>query len=412
MARNQRVGGCSVEGEEKKKMSGEGIDRRKFLKYMGATGAAMALSEIASSKARAVEIKRLDMAGKVHILGCNEMTSTHGYWDNSTKPVLTVKSGDTVHVETGRRLMGKMVPGATIEDWMSWYKEVLDQTAETYFFPDETTGAQKMKRGAGHHHLTGPIHIEGADPGDMLQIEILDIDPGAYGFNLNPTTSFVKLGVLADEFPEGKVRWYSVNRRDMTYEFMPGIQVPVRPFPGTIGGELPETGMRSKVPPGKHGGNLDNKELAAGPVLYLPGWIQGGGCKTGDAHLAQGHGEGNLNALEGAFKTLTLRFPARQDLKKLVDWPMGSSSTHWIMMGFHTDLYKSCQMAVKQAIKFLNNHYGIPELEGYAFCSQAVDLHVTQLVDYTKGIHAMVPKDYFVGKQYAGKNTLLIPKQS
>ena len=399
------------DGKEKKKPE-EGIDRRKFLQYVGATGAAFALSEIAVSKARAVDIKRLDSTGKVHILGCNEMTSTHGYWDNSTKPVLTIQSGDTVHVETGMHLMGKMVPGATIEDWMSWYKEVLDQTAETYFYPDETTGAQKMKRGAGHHHLTGPIHIEGAEPGDILQIEILDIDPGAYGFNLNPTTSFVKLGVLADEFPEGKVRWYSVNRRDMNYEFMPGIQVPVRPFPGTIGVELPETGMWSNVPPGRHGGNLDNKDLVAGTVLYLPVWNKGAGFKTGDAHLAQGHGEVNLNALEGAFKNITLRFTARKDLKKLVDWPMASSPTHWIMMGFHTDLYKSCQMAVKQAIKFLNNHYGIPELEGYAFCSQAVDLHVTQLVDYTKGIHAMIPKGYFFGKQYAGKNTLLIPKQS
>ena len=399
------------DGKEKKKPE-EGIDRRKFLQYVGATGAAFALSDIAVSKARAVDIKRLDSTGKVHILGCNEMTSTHGYWDNSTKPVLNIQSGDTVHVETGMHLMGKMVPGATIEDWMSWYKEVLDQTAETYFYPDETTGAQKARKGAGHHHLTGPIHIEGAEPGDILQIEILDIDPGAYGFNLNPTTSFVKLGVLADEFPEGKVRWYSVNRRDMTYEFMPGIQVPVRPFPGTIGVELPETGMWSNVPPGRHGGNLDNKDLVAGTVLYLPVWNKGAGFKTGDAHLAQGHGEVNLNALEGAFKNITLRFTARKDLKKLVDWPMASSPTHWIMMGFHTDLYKSCQMAVKQAIKFLNNHYGIPELEGYAFCSQAVDLHVTQLVDYTKGIHAMIPKDCFFGKQYAGKNTLLIPKQS
>src|SRR3990170_6074907 len=160
MARNQRVGGCSMGDDKEKKNFGEGIDRRKFLKYMGATGAAMALSEIASSKARAVEIKRLDMAGKVHILGCNEMTSTHGYWDNSTKPVLTVKSGDTVHVETGMHLMGKMVPGATIEDWMSWYKEVLDQTAETYFYPDQTTGAEKARKGSGHHHLTGPIYVE------------------------------------------------------------------------------------------------------------------------------------------------------------------------------------------------------------------------------------------------------------
>jgi acetamidase/formamidase len=398
--------------DKEKKNRGEGIDRRRFLQYVGATGAAFALGEIAGSKARAVDIKRMDSTGKVHILGCNEMTSTHGYWDNSTNPVLTIQSGDTVHLETGMHLMGKMVPGATIEDWMAWFKQVMDETAETYFYPDEMTGAQKARKGAGHHHLTGPIHIEGAEPGDMLQIEILDIDPGAYGFNLNPTTSFVKLGVLADEYPEGKVRWYSVNRRDMTYEFMPGIQIPVRPFPGTIGVELPEKGMWSNVPPGRHGGNLDNKDLVAGTVLYLPVWNKGAGFKTGDAHLAQGHGEVNLNALEGAFKNITLRFTVRKDLKKLVDWPMASSPTHWIMMGFHTDLYKSCQMAVKQAIKFLNQYYGIPELEGYAFCSQAVDLHVTQLVDYTKGIHAMIPKDYFIGKQYAGKNSLLIPKQT
>jgi acetamidase/formamidase len=352
------------------------------------------------------------MTGKVHILGCNEMTSTDGYWDNSTKPVLSIQSGDTVYVETGTHLMGKMVPGATIDDWMKWYKEVIDKTAETFFYPDKTTGAEKIRKGGGHHHLTGPIHIEGAEPGDILQVEILDIDPGPYAFNLNPTTSFMKLGVLADQYPDGKVRWYAVDRKDMSYEFLPGIRVPVRPFPGTIGVELPEQGMWSNVPPGKHGGNLDNKDLVAGTVLYLPVWIKGGGFKTGDAHLAQGHGEVNLNALEGAFKNITLRFTVRKDLKKLVDWPMASSPTHWILMGMHTDLYQSCQMAVKNAIRFLNLHYGMPELEGYAFCSQAVDLHVTQLVDYTKGIHAMIPKSCFVGKQFEGKNTLLIPKQA
>lgn len=388
------------------------MDRRKFLQYMGAAGAAFALSEIAFSKAHAVEMKRMDMGGKVHILGCNGMTSTDGYWDNSTKPVLNIQSGDTVYVETGTHLMGKMVPGATIEDWMSWYKEVIDKTAETYFYPDKTTGAEKIRKGAGHHHLTGPVHVEGAEPGDLLQIEILDIDPGPYAFNLNPTTSFMKLGVLADEYPQGKVRWYAVDRKEMTYEFLPGIKVPVKPFPGTIGVELPDKGMWSNVPPGKHGGNLDNKDLVAGTVLYLPIWIKGAGFKTGDAHLAQGHGEVNLNALEGAFKNITLRFTVRKDLKKLVDWPMASSPSHWVMMGFHTDLYKSCQMAVKQAIKFLNLHYGMPALEAYSFCSQAVDLHVTQLVDYTKGIHAMIPKAYFVGKQFADKNTLVIPKQS
>jgi len=162
------------------------------------------------------------------------------------------------------------------------------------------------------------------------------------------------------------------------------------------------------VPPGRHGGNMDNKDLVAGTVLYLPIWVKGAGLKVGDSHFAQGHGEVNLNALEGAFRNITLRITARKDLKDLVDWPMASSPTHWIIMGFHTDLLESCKMAVRKAIKFLNKYYGLDEMEAYAFCSMAVDLHVTQLVDYTLGIHAMIPKGCFVGSQYAKKNTLLL----
>ena len=110
--------------------------------------------------------------------------------------------------------------------------------------------------------------------------------------------------------------------------------------------------------------------------------------------------------------THTLGLLELDDLKKLVDWPMASSPTHWIMMGFHTDLYQSCQMAVRQSIKFLRDYYGVPELEAYAFCSQAVDLHVTQLVDYTLGIHAMIPKESFVGEQFRARNGLLIAEQA
>ena len=398
--------------KDEKTESDGGINRRNFLKYSGTVGAAIAIGSLPIKFAKAVETKRADMTGKVHILGCNEMTSTHGYWDNSTKPVLQMKSGEIVHVETGTHLMNKMVPGATIDDWMGWYKEVIAETSETYTYPDETTGAEKKKKGAGHHHLTGPIYMEEAEPGDVLQVEILDIEPGAYGFNLNPTTSFMNLGLLADDFPEGKVRWYSIDRKKMTYEFLPGVEIPARPFPGTMGVELPDKGMWSNVPPGRHGGNMDNKDLVAGTVLYLPVWNKGAGLKTGDSHIAQGHGEVNLNALEGAFKSITLRITVRKDLKKLVDWPMASSPTHWIMMGFHTDLYKSCQMAVRQSIDFLNAYYNMPKMEAYAFCSQAVDLHVTQLVDYTKGIHAMIPKSCFVGKQFQSMNELLIEKQS
>jgi len=95
-------------------------------------------------------------------------------------------------------------------------------------------------------------------------------------------------------------------------------------------------------------------------------------------------------------------------LKEFVDWPMASSPSHWIIMGFHTNLLESCKMAVRKAITFLNKHYGLTAEEGYAFCSMAVDLHVTQLVDYTLGIHAMIPKASFVGSQYVEKNRLLL----
>ena len=120
----------------------------------------------------------------------------------------------------------------------------------------------------------------------------------------------MKLGLLKEDYPNGKVRWYTVDRKDMTFEFQPGIKVPVRPFPGTIGVELPDQGMWSNVPPGRHGGNLDNKDLVAGTVLYLPVWVKGAGFKTGDSHFAQGHGEINLNALEGAFKNITCGSPS------------------------------------------------------------------------------------------------------
>jgi len=350
-------------------------------------------------------------AQKVHRLACNGKTSTDGYWDNSTPPVLSINSGEVADIETGTHLMGRMAPGAGIQDWMKWLKEVIAETPETHIYPDQLTGAQKIKRGAGHHHLTGPVYVRGAEPGDVLQVEILDIVPEAVGFNLNPETSFVNQGLLAEDYPQGKVRWYPVDIQKKKFEFLPGIEIPIRPFPGTIGVELPEAGRWSNAPPGRHGGNLDNKDLIPGTVLYLPVWMKGAGLRTGDSHLAQGHGEVNLNALEGAFRKISLRVTVRKDLKELVDWPMASSPTHWITMGIHTNLLESCKMAVRKAITFLNKYYGIPETEGYAFCSMAVDLHVTQAVDYTLGIHAMIPKTCFAGKQYAPKNTLILQTQ-
>jgi len=345
---------------------------------------------------------------KVHRLVCKPSTSTGGYWDNRTPPVLHMNSGDIVEIETNSHLMGKMVPGVTIRNWAKWYQKLMDGCPETYLHPDPMTGVKKVLKGPNHATLTGPIYIIDAEPGDALQIEILDIFPKPFGFNLNPNTSFSKAGLLPEDFPNGRVRWYKVDTKGMKFKFLPGVEIPLRPFPGTIGIELRDQGRWTNISPGRHGGNIDNKEFVAGTVLYLPVGVKGAGFKTGDSHLAQGDGEVNLNALEGAYQKMCVRITVRKDLRDLVDWPLASTPTHWITMGFHTDLLESCKTAVRKAIQFLNRYYGLPEEEAYAFCSIAVDLHVTQLVDYARGIHAMIPKACFVGKKYAKKNSLLL----
>jgi acetamidase/formamidase len=349
-----------------------------------------------------------DRAGKIHRVDWNPMTVTDGYWDNSTPPVLHITSGDVVEIETETHLLGKMIPGVGTDAWIKWYKKLRNNTPETYLYPDPVTGVEKLPKGANHATLTGPIFIDDAEPGDVLEIEILKIVPKAYAFNLNPESTFLKAGLLPEDFPKGMVRWYNADVRRKKVKFGPGIEIPLRPFPGTIGVELQDQGRWTNLAPGRHGGNIDNKELVAGTVLYLPVGVKGGGLKTGDSHLAQGDGEVNLNGLEGAFKKITLRVTVRKDLKELVDWPMASTPTHWITMGFHTDLLKSCKMAVRKAIRFLNNYYGLPEDEAYAFCSMAVDLRVTQVVDYALGIHAMIPKACFSGKRNSKKNGLLL----
>jgi len=125
----------------------EGVDRREFLKYSAVLGGAVALGGMSFQTATAADLRRTVAGEKSRVLGCNPHTSTDGYWDNSTKPVMEINSGDVVEVETGTHLMGQMVPGADINDWMKWYKEVQDKTQETYIYPDPLTGAKKLKRG-------------------------------------------------------------------------------------------------------------------------------------------------------------------------------------------------------------------------------------------------------------------------
>ena len=300
-----------------------------------------------------------------------------GYYDSRLKPVLRVASGDTVRVETMLaggldRLKMAGVPDAEIPNSL---KQV--ETSVT-------------DRGPGAHPLTGPIYVEGAEPGDTLEVRILGFEflhpYGVTGFNINS-------GTLPDDFPYSRFKLIRVNPAAGTAQFRPGITLKLAPFWGSIGVAPPPLVRRlSSSPPGPHAGNLDNKELVAGSILYVPVHVPGALLSMGDGHALQGDGEVTLTALETSLRG-TVQIFVRKG--KPIRWPRAETPTHFIAMGLHPDLNEAARMATREMIDFLASEKGMSRDEAYMLTSLAVDLHVTQLVDGTKGIHALLSKNLF-----------------
>src|SRR5262249_2519392 len=202
--------------------------------------------------------------GKVHLLPATMETTQLGWYDNAQKPVLTINSGDTVVMETMMHFHDRLLPGG------AWLDELLKIRQE---YP-----------GRGAHTLTGPIYVEGAEPGDVLKVKINKIVPRSYGVNMNYPGL---LGQFPKEFPEGRMRFVYLDWDKKEAEFLPGLFVPLRPFPGVLGVARAEPGRYSTVPPGRYGGNLDLRELTAGSTLYVPVFVKGALLWASDAHAAQ-----------------------------------------------------------------------------------------------------------------------------
>jgi len=296
-----------------------------------------------------------------------------GYFDSRITPVLKIASGDTVRVET--MLAGGMdrlklagVPDAEI--------------------PQSIKDVEKAvtDRGPGVHPLTGPIYVNGAAPGDTLEF----LHPyGVSGFRPGG-------GTLPNEFPYAKFKQIRVDSKAGTAEFASGIRLKLAPFWGTIG-VAPAAGVyrQSSTAPDSIGGNLDNKELVAGSILYLPVQVAGGLLSIGDGHGLQGDGEVTLTALETSLRGSVQIFVRKG---KPIHWPRAETPTHFITMGLNTDLDEAARMATREMIDFLVSEKHLSRDDAYILCSLGVDLRVTQLVDQTKGVHAMLPKSIFVGK--------------
>jgi acetamidase/formamidase len=297
-----------------------------------------------------------------------------GYYDARLKPVLKIASGDTVRVETMvagglERLKLVGVPDSEIPDSL---KRVENSVTD---------------RGPGAHPLTGPIYVEGAEPGDVIEVRMLGFEflhpYGVTGFRPGS-------GTLPDEFPYARLKMIRIDTKAGTAAFDRGFTLKVAPFWGSIGVAPPVLMRRvSSGPPGAHAGNLDNKELVAGSSLFLPVHVPGALISLGDGHALQGDGEVTITALETSLRG-TVQIFVRKG--KPIRWPRAETPTHFITMGLHTDLNEAARMATREMIDFLMTEKGMSRDEAYMLCSLAVDLRVTQLVDETKGVHAMLPK--------------------
>jgi acetamidase/formamidase len=316
-------------------------------------------------------------APRVHELPLAPEHVHWGYYDARLAPALRVASGDRVRVETMvagglQRLRLAGVPDADIPESL---KAVEQRVTE---------------RGPGAHPMSGPIFVETAEPGDTLDVRIIAIE-FLHNFGVNAFSPGG--GVLPDEFPYAGLRLLRWRPGATSVEFKPGVTLPLAPFFGSIGvAPPPLVGRISSRPPGWHGGNLDNKDLVAGSVLYLPVHVPGALLSIGDGHALQGHGEVTGTALETSLRgTFELRVIKGQRLR----WPRAETPTHYIAMGLNEDLDEATRLATREMVDFLVIEKKLSRDEAYMLCSLAADLHVTQAVDATKGVHATLAKSIF-----------------
>ena len=319
--------------------------------------------------------QKMGSAKDPYILNPTPTTVVWGYYWSETPPVLHIQSGDYVRIRTvltsdPRRLEAAGVPAAQVEQ--------------------ELRDVQAVKeRGPGGHVLTGPIYVDGAEPGDILEVRFDSINLAIpYGYN-----AIGQAGFLSDEIFDRKMRIVNLDQGKMIGHFAEGIEIPLHPFFGSVGVAPPkEAGRWNSAPPWIHGGNLDNKELVAGTTLFIPVHVKGALFEIGDGHAAQGNGEVDITAIETSLIG-KLQFTVHKG--KTLHWPRAETPTHIISMGCDRDLNAATHIAVREMIAYLMEEKKLSQADAYALCSVAADVDITQLVDGNVGVHVMLPKSIF-----------------
>ena len=304
-----------------------------------------------------------------HHLPASVETVHWGFFDAALAPVLEVASGDTVNLES-----------------VSGGPETLP--GEGYHIPPELLEVHaKVPRKMPGHMLTGPIHVTGAKPGQVLQVDILDVGLRQdWGYNFVRPLS----GGLPGEFDETTHMTIRLHDDTNEGELPWGTRLPLRPFFGVMGcAPPPAWGMISSIQPRAHGGNMDNKELIAGTTLYLPIFVDGARFSAGDGHGCQGDGEVCVTAIETALAG-SFRLTVRDDMR--LDLPRAENAEAFITMAFDEDLDDAAKEALRQMIALIVSRTNLNRAQAYALCSLAADLRVTQIVNGNKGVHVVLPK--------------------
>ena len=315
---------------------------------------------------------------KVHRLEATPDTVAYGFYWSEAKPVLRIASGDIIDVDTllTNTPNGLTRAGVPAEKIQASLRAIVE-------------GVTGERRGPGGHILTGPVYVEGAEPGDVLEVKVLSIDlPIDYGYN--GCSGF--LPENCDRAQGTKI--IQLDRKAMTAEFLPGIVIPLKPFFGSMGvAPAPELGRVSSNPPSRHAGNLDNRELVAGSTLYIPVFVPGALFEVGDGHAAQGDGEVDQTAIETSLRG-KLQLTVRKDMK--LTWPRAETATDYIAMATDPDLTVATKLAIQEMVDFLASSKGLTKHQAYQLVSIAGHVSMTQLVDRPNlGVHVKISKSIF-----------------
>ena len=316
--------------------------------------------------------------GVTHQLPLSAENIHWGFYDASLDPVLTIRSGDSVYFENllARGLQRLRLAGIS----------------EDRFLPSMLNVEEEETIRVGSHPLNGPVYVEDAEVGDVLEVRLVDIgflvDYGVSGFLPGG-------GTLPMDFPSAALRAFEIDTitGTITMTGVEGIEIPSRPFFGSIGVAPPLLrGRINSTAPGYHVGNLDNKDLVEGTTLFMPVHVNGALLSIGDGHAAQGDGEVTGTAIEASLYG-TIEVILHKD--RTLQWPRAETPTHYISMGLNPDLDEAARMATREMVRFLVDDKDMEPGDAYILCSVALNLRITQLVDGTKGVHGMLSKDLF-----------------